>query len=499
MATRAKCEVEPRDLVKILRGNINKLDPGDFLITDTEQIVINYSAFLCDLFSLTRRPTTKLLEDAASLAFERQRSEARSFAQALVNGIALCRNKVKSFTTGKKQHPAVFRVLQAMKNDEKNLRERSKSPRRSFSSPPPTSRKSSLSPGGSPAVLGRFASNVARSVRLGRASVRERDLDAESRRADVFASFGLSVPVASRPAMVPAAVGNGVEEISDSDTGSPIAAKGDRSSSSTCQPLSAATQKNTSPVEFIDSSTLKLVRQNPDGSKQVAEMFPGRFGFMLGRFPGDSAALSPRKSEIPNILYEKMYGRPGIGAGWIKDMERQRREQQVMKKPAGRAVKAKVESTTDNEKDEDVDVAETATQFYDPPEEDCISPEQDEEEPPAGPEDASEEDASLPNREAAFRSVGLAIVPPVKVKRAPATVLGTILKCVFAKTKSYIVSTPKGQKKQSLLVNVTDAMAASYGKEHSFVLAAVFDKLVRDNKKIVKSVAVEIRDDMLAN
>ena len=54
--------------MKILRGNISKLDPKDFLILDYEQVAINYSAVLVDIFGVCSRPTAKLIEEAATLA-----------------------------------------------------------------------------------------------------------------------------------------------------------------------------------------------------------------------------------------------------------------------------------------------------------------------------------------------------------------------------------------------------------------------------------------------
>ena len=298
MASIIKCDAAPRDLVKILRGNISKLDPKDFLILDYEQVVINYSAVLVDIFGVCSRPTAKLIEEAATLAFDKQ--NAHGFAQALTNAIKLCRGKVKSMTSGKKQHPAVFAVLKAMKSADGDSQEtdRSRSPPR----------------------LGKFAASCAKNRAASsppkkiRPAVDVNVLSPASRRASIFASFGL-IPdnAASRRAPSQAWLADAAKQkaegpfsmvgfddlvdICSSQEDSFVTSGGGSSSSTAKAPLPKPAKI------FLDSSILKLVR-HCGGNRQVAIMSAGASGFMEGRFENEPEV---HFSEVPNILYAKMY------------------------------------------------------------------------------------------------------------------------------------------------------------------------------------------------
>ena len=67
---RAKNEAQPRDVCKLLRAHVVCLDSSKFCIPDLDAIASNFQDFLSDLCEISARPTGKLLQEAARLAFE---------------------------------------------------------------------------------------------------------------------------------------------------------------------------------------------------------------------------------------------------------------------------------------------------------------------------------------------------------------------------------------------------------------------------------------------
>ena len=470
---------------------MGRLDPKDFLVLDHEQIAITYSGALVDVFGICKRPTTKLLEEAAALAFDR--TNAHGFAQALSNAIKLCRSKLKSLTSGRKQHPAVFAVLQAMKKADlsDSFEDRSRSPprlgkfaatfarNRTASSPPRKIRPVVDVDAPSPAARSRAVSSsrVFSSPKKLRPSIDPTALSPASRRASIFASYGL-VPDNARRAPSQAHRGASMVLQADSSVVDLCSSQeddlaGGGSSSSTAKALPPKLAKS-----FLDSSILQLVR-HCGGNRQVAIMSPGASGFMEGRFENDPEVHC---SEVPNILYAKMHSSSSL---------------RVMKQPAARKAPPPVEeadakteaASTDQEGEEEEGVSDSEDQVpptvaYPPSELDV---------PPVAAETAI---SKKKKRTEVFQAIAGAV--PLE-KRRPHTICGAVIKMTVVAGKGYLVQIPKGKTKPECLVNLSAAMARNHGKNHGEVLVSIFDRLVAENKKFSKEVAVRYRDELLVS
>ena len=55
-------EAKPKDLLKIVRGNVAQLDPKDVLLT-LDEFCEKHQEFLAEVLELTMRPTAKLLKN----------------------------------------------------------------------------------------------------------------------------------------------------------------------------------------------------------------------------------------------------------------------------------------------------------------------------------------------------------------------------------------------------------------------------------------------------
>jgi hypothetical protein len=67
--SRVKNEASLDDLKKLLRANVSKLAEADYMTTDVEDIVKNYSGFILDLLKATPRVNKVLLCKACAIVF----------------------------------------------------------------------------------------------------------------------------------------------------------------------------------------------------------------------------------------------------------------------------------------------------------------------------------------------------------------------------------------------------------------------------------------------
>ena len=105
----------PHDLATCLKGSLSFLDSDVYLKSDLASVVDSYVEAMIQVVKITPKPTVASLAAAASTAFDGvDPQEARAFAERFFAGIAYCRGKGKSCTTGKKLPASVYRVATAL-------------------------------------------------------------------------------------------------------------------------------------------------------------------------------------------------------------------------------------------------------------------------------------------------------------------------------------------------------------------------------------------------
>ena len=112
---RAKNLASLEDVAKIIRCNLQGLDNAKLAIVDMDCLVAAFSSFLLDLAIKTPRISDKVLQKAAMLALSGvTSSECLLFGQRMAAAMQYCRHKMKSFTSGAKLHPMVFKIGKAV-------------------------------------------------------------------------------------------------------------------------------------------------------------------------------------------------------------------------------------------------------------------------------------------------------------------------------------------------------------------------------------------------
>ena len=115
-AVRIKCEVEPHELVKILRANVPSLDEGKYNSSDLDIVVEHHVDLVLDILSRTPRVSAKMLQLAAKRTFKASPGEVQLFGNQISSATSYCRKKQDQSTSGKKLAPAVWRVVRFMRD-----------------------------------------------------------------------------------------------------------------------------------------------------------------------------------------------------------------------------------------------------------------------------------------------------------------------------------------------------------------------------------------------
>ena len=99
-SARAKNLATAQDVAKVMRAELVKgLVHEKFMVIDEEKVCDHYAPFICSLLDLTPRPTAKLLEQGAALAFQATQAVAKAFGKRIASCVAYCR--LESFRRGK--------------------------------------------------------------------------------------------------------------------------------------------------------------------------------------------------------------------------------------------------------------------------------------------------------------------------------------------------------------------------------------------------------------
>ena len=110
---RAKNEASAKEVAKTLRGCMpSGLSRSKLTEVDIEQFIDHHKEVLVDLLKVTMRPTKKVLQKAAAMAWDVcSAAEAEMFASRLVAAFSYCRAKDAQSTSCKKLSPSVAAVV----------------------------------------------------------------------------------------------------------------------------------------------------------------------------------------------------------------------------------------------------------------------------------------------------------------------------------------------------------------------------------------------------
>lgn len=467
--SRVRNEASVEDVKKLLRANVSKLTEADYMTTEVEDVVRNYSGFILDLLKATPRVNKNLLKAACGNVFSTSKDVSECFAGAIVRAITFCKDKVRSSTSGKKLHPAVFSIVKFLKNDEEPIIRRGTSSQ-SISLSSSSKRKISSSPvRDSKCVSEVLALDTPSPTRFkGSFLDRTKQMLAlspkSSSRASIFALYGQDV--------------------------SKTATRSTAQSSTDVQLLDSESETDKLPeakatfVQFLDSANMALKRRMADDSEIVATMRPGGAGFMEGFFGEDG----PHSTDIPNAIFAAAVAKGGIpvmSAAWRQDILDQVNANKQTPRGKGKATgKAKAKAKA---KVRAKPAAATVSE-----KEACDQ------------EDESDSDSHAPTElyddtgKAFFLQYGLSSPPPTIQRREPVELKEVQLKLVCASDKTYILHKPKKADKFVLMVNCTKAMADTSNKHHNAVIVVgVWDRFVKDKCVPTKDKAVEFRDFFL--
>jgi len=267
---RARNTATQEQLYKVVKSELNSLDPQEFLRCNVEQVVANYKDLLLAILPLTLRPPKIMLEQAAAKLFPKTDDiTCHRWAGAICEAIQFVRVKSQKLTSGKKQTPAVMEVAKVYLQQ---------------------SRRS----GYTLKNAGHFAQGSSKKRKLQREhSSPKKKLE---RQVSIASSDSAALPVTSgsndrkhklsildtmpklasdKPA-VPMEISSGSESAVEAAPSKPAAVSGSY---------------------WVDESKMVLVRLK-NGDLEEARMTVGPAGFAVARF-GEEAAI---ETEIPNTL-----------------------------------------------------------------------------------------------------------------------------------------------------------------------------------------------------
>jgi len=116
--SRSKNVASDEQVEKAIRANVTRLVVSEYVSSETEHIIGNFSGFLKDLCQLTPRASKQQLRLCCVKALGVQQDAARCWSEAMVRCYQHCYLKSHSMTSGKKLNPHVFDIIKALKKHD---------------------------------------------------------------------------------------------------------------------------------------------------------------------------------------------------------------------------------------------------------------------------------------------------------------------------------------------------------------------------------------------
>ena len=307
---RAKNTASSKDLCKVFRGYSLALDASKWR-DDTEVLVERHEVLLQDIFAETPRPTEVVLQQALVLAYSVSRNIARDVASSINLCVKLIREKGQSATSGRKLSPAMWRLVQRL--------------RESSMTGSPSERKHQSRASQSTGSLGSKNSKPGNATSPSSAS--------KATPAAILAMYGVTDDdVESEPEAAQDAL-----SISSDDVSVKTELFADDAVDETALEVPGS-GSDLMPVgkPYFDPSKGVFLQILSDGSQQEGQMTPGANGFCTVSFPGSD--IEPFESQVPNLFLDvsKHRQEPKAGGGSRK----LRRRPQLMLGEASRSSEA---------------------------------------------------------------------------------------------------------------------------------------------------------------
>jgi hypothetical protein len=305
----------PQDLCKALRANLSSVDTVK-ACKPFEEVAETFQDVICDLLDVTPRVSVSVLEKAVGLVFRTTAEEARLWSQRICGTISYVRLKVKGTVTGVRLAKAVQRIgkrlgkqpdktslgsslLSKARALQRQASSPSKKPEPTARAPTETTARALPEPAPKPkpstsaetqesqasASTARPSTSASPSlVALPDAEVSvNKRLDFSA--ASIFAAFGLTEP--SEPASCSC-----LEIISSQE----LLSDGEANKESAAPKPSGTSTIN---KEWVDSSSLCMLRVYASGQQVQAQLVAGPGGFAVAQFPGEQEV---RRTEVPNTV-----------------------------------------------------------------------------------------------------------------------------------------------------------------------------------------------------
>jgi hypothetical protein len=313
---RIKNSASVEDICKVMRAELpNGLKHDSFMRIDLAAVADHHHPFICSLLEKTHRPTSMLLEKSAMKAFQVSSEEASAFASRICKCISMCRNKLKSMTSGAKLSVGVKNIAKQLKlNGSSEV-----SPL--VASLKKRALKRCHSSDSEVVLLVNSKAAVKQSgfsIPAGSSNRMSSALSSNATKEEILAAYGMDV----RSPTLPLLNNDTVLEIPDSQD--------------------AKTMEAPQPQPWLCNKDLCLKQILPSGAIQNAVMAAGSEGFAIATFPGSK----PIVTELPNLMLH-------VGAASVM----KKPAGSVMKKPAGSVMKkqASVRDMAENEYDSELD------------------------------------------------------------------------------------------------------------------------------------------------
>jgi len=235
-------------------------------------IAEKWHALLRQLLLKTPRLNTKVLADAALLAFDIPLCKGLPWARSLVDCVSYCRVKMKSVTSGKKLNPAVFAIVSQLGvADRKQAR--------------------GLWPGGVRSAAARLSPK--KSPKLSESPCKPTAQKSWMHDAAAIADMYTLTPLASDRSCV------AVDSISEPPS------QGGHSSCAVVSSESADEQHSQNRC-YVDSQQLAVVKVVKNGATESAKLVAGPDGFAVAHFKDGTTHVS----ECPNLMLTLPLKRP---------------------------------------------------------------------------------------------------------------------------------------------------------------------------------------------
>ena len=271
---RAKNTASSKDLCKVFRGYSLVLDASKWR-DDTEVLVERHEVLLQDIFAETPRPTEVVLQQALVLAYSVSRNIARDVASSINLCVKLIREKGQSATSGRKLSPAMWRLVQRLRESSMtgSPSERKQQSRASQATTSLGSKNSKPGNATSPSS----ASKATPAAILAMYGVTDDDVESEPK----APQDALSISSDDVPVKTELFADDAVDETALEVPGS----------GSDLMPVGKP---------FFDPSRGVFLQILSDGSQQEGQMTPGAHGFCMVSFPEST----PFESQVPNLFLE---------------------------------------------------------------------------------------------------------------------------------------------------------------------------------------------------